>query len=231
MQPSGWEADIDLAQGWWGEQLELNAGYSTLLLTDIDILYLFVGVYGVLGRKENVRCLWDFVFRVWGRCLEVSRILLWIPIGVFTREVGQELPRVILPSFISSPKCGQWPSLFLMIPLLPSQELWEAELFSVLVMRNIQLTGDQERNSLEWNLPPSAGQLWGTAFHSPGKTLRGKVTLFSLCRQNLTQNTRTHKNLRGSGSRLPTIKPQQKGFCNVECPNPGALVSTVKWVS
>lgn len=98
MQPPGWKADIDLAQSWRDKQLELKAEYSTLLPTDTDILYLSVGVYGVLGRKENVRHLRDLVFSVWGRCLEVSRILLWTPIGVFTREEGQELPRVVVPS-------------------------------------------------------------------------------------------------------------------------------------
>lgn len=117
--------------------MELKAGYSALLPTDTDILYLSVGVYGVLGRKENVRCLRDLVFRVWGKCLEVSRILLWTPIGVFTREVGQELPRVVAPSIYLQSQ--MWPAAIFVSHDSTSPPVTNSEKQSFL----IKLTVDQ----------------------------------------------------------------------------------------
>lgn len=51
--------------------------------------------------------------------------------GGLQERSSARTPKSIVPSFISSPKCGQRPSLFLTMPLTPSQELWEAELLSV----------------------------------------------------------------------------------------------------
>lgn len=125
-------------------------------------------------------------FQVWGRCLEVSRILLWTLMGVFRREVAQELPRVLSRPLSPVPNVASGHLCFSRCHLLPVKNSGKQSFFLLLVMMNIKLTGDKEINSWERNRPARAGQLWRTTFHSPGKTLRGQVTLFSLCRQHLT---------------------------------------------
>lgn len=47
--------------------MELNAGYSTLLFTDTDIPYLFVGVYGGIGEKRKCKMLVRLGFQGLGK--------------------------------------------------------------------------------------------------------------------------------------------------------------------